>query len=129
VGYPAERVPVDVDARTPAYLVLSDTFAPGWSATVDGRPTPIRPAYVAFRAVPVSPGQHTVVFTYRPAGFTLGLGLTGWGVVAALVLWFRPRRAVALAPDHAALGWPRRWRTWWFLALAAGALASAVSLG
>ena len=68
-----ERVVVETDAATPAYLVLSDTFDPGWSATVDGQPAPIRPAYVAFRAVYLPQGKHTVVFTYRPAGFELGL--------------------------------------------------------
>ena len=67
-----ERVVVETDAATPAYLVLADTFDPGWSATVDGRPAPIWPAYVAFRAVYLPQGTHTVVFTYRPAGFESG---------------------------------------------------------
>ena len=68
-----ERVVVDTDAATPAYLVLGDTFDPGWSATVDGQPAPIRPAYVAFRAVYLAAGTHTVVFTYRPGGVRAGL--------------------------------------------------------
>ncbi len=68
-----ERVVVETDAVMPSYLVLSDTFDPGWSATVDRRPAPIRPAYLAFRAVLLPEGKHTVVFQYSPAGFGLGL--------------------------------------------------------
>ena len=47
----AERVEVETELTAPSYLVLADTFDPGWSATVDGLVSPIRPAYVAFRAV------------------------------------------------------------------------------
>ena len=75
-----ERVVVETEAATPAYLVLSDTFDPGWSATVDGRPAPIWPAYIAFRAVYLPQGRHQVVFTYRPAGIELGLALTACGL-------------------------------------------------
>ena len=124
-----ERVVVQSEATMPAYLVLADTFDPGWSATVDGRPAPIRPAYVAFRAVFVPRGKHTVVFTYRPAGFLPGLALTGCGIVLGLVLGSRPRRRTAMAPDHIPLSWPRAWRTWWFVLLGAVVLASTVTIG
>jgi hypothetical protein len=122
-----ERVVVDVNADGPAYLVLSDTFDPGWSATVAGLPASIRPAYVAFRAVYVPPGNHTVVFTYRPAGFDLGLGLSGCGILLGLLFWFLPASKVRLAADHGALDWPPRWRTWFFVALAAIVLSSAIT--
>jgi Bacterial membrane protein YfhO len=121
-----DRVVVETDASMPAYLVLSDTFDPGWSATVDGRLATIRPAYVAFRAVYLPPGTHTVVFTYRPAGFAAGLVLSVCGVVAGLFLWFWRRSTTPLEPDHAVLNWPARWRTWWFLALGAIVLISAL---
>jgi len=124
-----ERVVIEADAATPAYLVLSDTFDPGWSATVDGLQEPIRPAYVAFRAVYLSQGKHTVVFTYRPAGFELGLGLSGCGIVLGLVLWFWPLRLARLAPEHTVLSWPQRWRTWWFIALFGIVLVSAIDIG
>ena len=42
-----ERVEVVVEAESPAYLLLADSYDPGWSATVDGQPRPIRPAYAA----------------------------------------------------------------------------------
>ncbi len=62
-----ERVVVDVKAGAPAYLVLADTFDPGWSATVNGKPAPIRAAYIAFRACVRAAGRpyHRL---YVPAG-------------------------------------------------------------
>jgi Bacterial membrane protein YfhO len=123
-----EQVVVEADAGAPAYLVLSDTFDPGWSATLDGQPAPIWPAYIAFRAVYLPQGPHTVVFTYRPAGFELGLLLTGCGVLLGLVFWFQPRRSLSLAAEHAVLDWPSRWRTWFFSALGTTVLISAVAI-
>jgi hypothetical protein len=124
-----ERVVVETECTTPSYLVLADTFDPGWSATVDGQPAAIRPAYLTFRAVFVSAGRHTVVFTYRPVGFELGLALTGCGMLLGLVLWLWPGGVAALAPAHARLGWPINWRSWYVAALAAIVLISAISVG
>ena len=125
-----ERVVVETDAAMPSYLVLSDTFDPGWSATVDGRPAPIRPAYLAFRAVFLPAGKHTVEFRYRPAGFALGAVLSSCGLLLSLILWLRPGRSVPGEPEHAVLSWPPRWRTWWFSALAALVLVSiAIPIG
>jgi hypothetical protein len=123
-----ERVVIEADLRSPGYLVLADTFDPGWSATVDGKPAPIRPAYVAFRAVFLPDGRHTVVFTYRPAGFDLGLALSISGLLLGLVLSVFPRRPLALESDHSTLSWPTWWRTFWFLALVSIVLASTVSI-
>ncbi len=120
---------IETDAATPAYLVLGDTFDPGWSATVDGRPVPIWPAYIAFRAVYLLQGTHTVIFTYRPAGFAAGLVLSGCGALLGLVFWFLPRWSSPLAAEHAVLSWPSRWRTWWFLTLGTVVLISAVEIG
>jgi hypothetical protein len=124
-----EKVVVETDAGMPSYLVLSDTFDPGWSASLDNRPAPIRPAYIAFRAVYLPEGSHRVVFTYRPAGFMMGLALSGCGIVLGLVLWFRPRSLTGLAPEHTALGWPSWWRIGWFAALGAIVLVSSVAIG
>jgi hypothetical protein len=123
-----ERVVVEADLQTPGYLVLADTFDPGWTATDNGRPVPIRPAYVAFRAVYLAAGHHRVVFTYRPAGFLLGLTLSGLGVALGLALSFLPWRPLPLTPDHATLDWPAWWRTAWFLVLASIVLASSISI-
>ena len=73
VDYAAERVRVRTRAARPSLLVLTDEFYPGWTATVDGTPTPIVRANVLFRGVPVPAGEHEVLFTFRPT-------LVGWAL-------------------------------------------------
>lgn len=124
-----ERVEVETASGGPSYLFLADTFDPGWSATVDGRPAPVRPAQVTFRAVYLPGGSHRVVFTYRPAGFLPGLILTGFGLAIAVVLLAWPRRVADLAPSHMTLGWPRRWPLFVLIAVALIVAGSAVRIG
>ena len=106
-----EEVVIETEGPTPAYLMLADTFDPGWSVTVDGKAAIIRPAYVAFRAVYVEPGSHTLVFRYRPAGFNLGLGITMAGLLVMVGFLAWPRRIADGSDAHRALGWPAYWPT------------------
>jgi len=76
-----ERIEFSVESPASGYLVLTDAHAPGWDATVDGAPTPILKADGLFRAVRVPSGRHNVVMSYRPRSVTLGLLLSGLGVV------------------------------------------------
>jgi hypothetical protein len=78
------------------WLVLTDSFYPGWQADIDGRNTQIYPANGAFRAVRVPAGNHRVTFSYTPVREIVG----GWLSVGALVV------ALLL------LVTPPRWRRW-----------------
>lgn len=123
-----ERVTVETESASPAYLMLADTFDPGWSATLDGRPVAIRPAYVAFRAVALPAGAHRVVFTYRPVGFLLGLCLSGLGLVLAVSAWLCP----GLRPspgEHADLASAGRMRARLFAIMGLVIVASAIQVG
>src|SRR5262249_48703364 len=51
-------VQVGTESETGGILFLSDTYYPGWQVDVDGAPTRIYKADVAFRAVSVPPGSH-----------------------------------------------------------------------
>ncbi len=84
----SRRSPVRVDIVAHAvgnsWLIFTDSYYPGWIATVDGQPVPIYPANVLFRSVRIPSGIHKVGFEYRPQSFALGV------VVAAttVLLWF-----------------------------------------
>ena len=72
-----DEVTVTASPASPSLLVLADTRHPGWAAALDGRPTPLLSADGCLRAVALPrPGPHTVVFSYRPTSFRLGLYLS-----------------------------------------------------
>lgn len=81
--YTPERVTLQVIAAQPGFLLLTDAYYPGWTATVNGQPAPIYRADVMFRAVPVPAGESEVVFEYRPAWLpgALIFGGAAWGIV------------------------------------------------
>jgi hypothetical protein len=61
----ANDIDLDVDAAKPTRLFVSVTRHKYWRATVDGAPTPIHPANVAFQAIDVPAGRHHVAMRYR----------------------------------------------------------------
>jgi uncharacterized membrane protein YfhO len=89
-------VSVEVDAPEGGWLVLTDTYYPGWQATVDGEPTEIVRANFLFRGVRLGAGTQKVEFTYRPRSFWLGaaaalLGLAVAALALAVEVWRRAR--------------------------------------
>lgn len=76
------RVSIDVSSTSGGWLILADAWYPGWQADIDGVPTPIYPANLAFRAVWLPPGQHSVTFNYAPVSLQIGTAL----FVAAIIV-------------------------------------------
>jgi hypothetical protein len=74
--YEAQRVSVTTDTDKAGYLVLTDSWYPGWNVTVDGVPVPLRRADLIFRAVLVPAGRHTVEFEYRPTSIMGGAAIS-----------------------------------------------------
>jgi len=80
VTYGGNTVRIRTSASVPKLLFLSDVYDAGWSADIDGKPTPVLRADYAFRAVSMPKGVHTVTFSYRPKAFLYG------GIVSVLSL-------------------------------------------
>ncbi len=87
--YQPERVVLNVRADARGYVILADSWYPGWEVTVDGVPAPIHRADFIFRAVAVEAGEHTVVFEYRPGSFAWGVAISAASVAALIVLLWK----------------------------------------
>jgi hypothetical protein len=83
-GKQLNRVTLEADMRCRGMVNLSDTWFPGWKATVDGRETPVYETYGVLRGVVVDAGRHRIEFTYRPATVLWGGLLTFAGLLGML---------------------------------------------
>ena len=78
-------------------LVFTDSWAPGWSATIDGIPTPVLRVNNAIRGVMVPAGEHALQWRYRPRFLApllalLATGLAISGLLIASPWWSRRYR-------------------------------------
>lgn len=94
-----------VRATADAFVVVADTWFPGWSAMLDGSAVEIHRVNHAFRGIAVPAGEHVLTMVYRPEGWVLGLGVTRWAgalwllsVVAGLFAALAIRRTSHQSP-------------------------------
>jgi len=95
VKYEAEQVVVETDTPSNGILVLTDTYTPGWQASIDDQRAHVYVADHAFRAVHVPSGRHRVKFIYAPESFTVGaaISLTTLVLCAAWITVITYRKA------------------------------------
>jgi hypothetical protein len=84
--YSPEEVDLRVTTSNPSFLVLTDTFYPGWNAYVDDKPTNTYRAYGLVRAVFVSAGSHQISFKYEPDSFKIGTYISILSVATLVIL-------------------------------------------
>jgi len=77
VIYRPNHVTINTRQEGSGFLVLMDSYFPGWTVKVDGEEKPILQANHFYRAVQLDSGEHTLEFDYFPEGFKLGLVISG----------------------------------------------------
>jgi hypothetical protein len=82
-----EHLALDVAAPAQAFVVVADSWFPGWSATLDGQPVEIAPTDLLVRGVSVPPGRHRLELRYETVGMREGVratraGLGAWALLA-----------------------------------------------
>ncbi len=80
---PAERR-YRVRTNGTGYLVIAETWYPGWSVSVNGTPATLHRANLAFMAVAVPEGTSEIVLHYRINHFAVGALLSAGALLVAL---------------------------------------------
>jgi hypothetical protein len=68
------------------YLLVTDRWASGWEAAVNGQSRPVLGADYIFRAVEVDAGANSIDFMYNPKGFWPLLSVS-WGTLFLAAAW------------------------------------------
>lgn len=100
VRYSRHRVAIRTVAPRESYLVLSDFFHPGWSATVDGEPAEILRANFCARAVNVPAGVHTIEFSYSEPTAVAAIAISLAALVLCLIAVAWQRRPAPERPSN-----------------------------
>jgi hypothetical protein len=74
--YLPNSVTIKATLLADGYLVLGDTFYPGWHAYVDGKKSKVLKTNYILRSVFLEKGEHIVKFVYEPKSFTIGMIIT-----------------------------------------------------
>jgi uncharacterized membrane protein YfhO len=94
VEYSPNRVTIKTNLFEDGYLVLGDTFYPGWNAYVNGKKSKILKTNYIMRSVFLEKGEHVVKFVYEPKSFTIGMiiTLTSMVILIPVSIYFKIRR-------------------------------------
>jgi hypothetical protein len=84
--YENTSVVIQASLSAPGYVVLADSYAPGWEVRIDGKAAHLYRADVAFRAVWVPAGTHEIEYRYHLPGLRLGVILSIVSLLLIVVL-------------------------------------------
>ena len=83
-AFAAGEYEIRTESQSDGYLVLTETWYPGWEARVDGAPVEILRANHFVQAIRLPAGRHSVRFAYHSRWLGLGL-LISAGVLAGIL--------------------------------------------
>lgn len=96
VSYSPNHVTVKTRQEGNGFLVLMDSYFPGWTVKVDGKEQPLLKANYYYRAVQLDSGRHVLEFDYFPEGLKAGLTITGVSLLIISIMCIFGKRAKKL---------------------------------
>ncbi|NUO08719.1 MAG: YfhO family protein [Candidatus Brocadia sp.] len=79
--YTPNSVTIKASLSEDGYLILGDTFYPGWNVYIDGKKGRVLKTDYILRSVFLEKGDHMVKFIYEPKSFTIGMIITLTSIV------------------------------------------------
>lgn len=85
--YDGNSIEGDVDMDLGGgYIFFRVPYSQGWTATVDGLPSTIEHANVAFMSVWVDAGHHNIILRYETPGLRIGIAMTLAGLSGTILI-------------------------------------------
>jgi len=94
VDYSPRKIEIATDSEKDGYLVLTDTYYPGWQAHLDGQEIEIYPTNIAFRGIFVPSGKHQITFEYHPKSFLHSVYINIFALLKEVPFPFRQSAAI-----------------------------------
>ena len=96
IKWEAGRYEIKVRANETTELIVSDSWAPGWGATVDGIPVAVNRVEEALIGIQIESGDHTIHLIYDSLAWSIGwkislISLIAWSIWLMIILWERRR--------------------------------------
>jgi hypothetical protein len=96
------RLEWDVETSGRSFLVVADTFLPGWTASVDDRPTPVYAVYGCLRGISIdTAGRHHVEMRFAPHTLPAALVCSGIGLLLLGLFWLGQKTGRLSRPPFA----------------------------
>lgn len=81
-----------VNASEDGWLMVSESWYPGWEATIDGEKSEVARGFVLFQTVNIPAGEHIIELKYKPLSFLFGSMISGLSLIFLSIIGFLERR-------------------------------------
>lgn len=86
-AYAPDRVAYESESGEAGMAVFGEIYYPaGWKATIDGEEAEIERADYTLRALRIPAGKHTIEFSFEPASYRIGNGISTASSVVVVIL-------------------------------------------
>ncbi|KKQ35705.1 MAG: Multidrug resistance protein B [candidate division WS6 bacterium GW2011_GWA2_37_6] len=79
-------VQLESSFKLDGFILIPDSYYPGWEAYIDGKETKIYRTDLSFRGISIPAGEHTIEMKYQPDHFSLGLAISTLGFITIVSL-------------------------------------------